>query len=505
VQNPSLWVATTPVTDFPSLSGEVEVDVAVIGAGITGLSVATLLKRSGVRVAVIEAGHVASGATGYTTAKVTSLHGLTYRHLLNAAGEAQTRQYADANQAAVAQVARVVDELAIDCDFRRAEAVTYTEDPTRVGDIEAEVTAAQQVGLPAGFTQSTDLPYPIAGAIRLPDQAMFHPRKYCLALAAAIPGGGSYLFEQTRAIDVTSGPPCEVVTERGRVRAAHVVLATQIPFLDRGGFFARTHPSRSYALAGRVEGSVPEGMYLSVDTPTRSVRPHHADGETFVIIGGEGHKVGQDTDTRHRHEALEGWARDRFHLHSIDYRWSAQDYMPVDDVPYIGRLTPNDERIFVATGFKKWGMTTGTIAGMILAELIMGRPSPWAEVFDSTRMDVRRSAQQFITENLNVAKRFVGDRVDLVTAPEVSALARGHGGVVEVNGEKVAAFRDDDGALHAVSPHCSHMGCVVTWNTAERTWDCPCHGSRYDIAGRAIQGPTVKDLESKSLPSASIP
>jgi Rieske Fe-S protein len=182
--------------------------------------------------------------------------------------------------------------------------------------------------------------------------------------------------------------------------------------------------------------------------------------------------------------------------------------MPVDDVPYIGRLTPNEDRIFVATGFKKWGMTTGTVAGMILSETIQGRKSPWSEVFDATRMDIGRSAQQFITANLNVAKRFVGDRLTTMTAPNVSALGAGEGRIVEVDGAKLAAFRDEEGEVHAVSPHCSHMGCLVTWNTAERTWDCPCHGSRYDFDGRAIQGPTVKDLEPREVaagPSSHTP
>jgi Rieske Fe-S protein len=252
-------------------------------------------------------------------------------------------------------------------------------------------------------------------------------------------------------------------------------------------------------LGARLNSAAPEGMYLSADTPTRSVRPHHENGETFVILGGEGHKVGQDEDTRRRYAALESWARERFDVRAIAYRWSAQDYMPVDNVPYIGRLTPNNERILVATGFKKWGMTTGTIAGMILSETVMGRESPWSPVFNATRLDVRRSVQQFIAENLNVAKRFVGDRLALLKVPDLSDLAPGEGKIVTMHGEKVGAYRDEAGGLYGVSPICAHMGCAVTWNTAERTWDCPCHGSRYDIDGHAIQGPTVKNLEPRSL------
>ena len=479
--------------------GDVSVDVAVIGAGITGLSVATLLKRAGVRVAVIEARRVASGVTGYTTAKITSLHQLVYAELVRNLGAEQARIYAEANQAAIELVARVVHDNGIDCDFRRMAAYTYTEDPARVKDILDEVEASRRLGLPVDYTETTELPYPVRAAVRFDNQALFHPRKYCLALAGMIPGDGSHLFEMTRATDVEEGAPCTVVTERGTVRAEHVVLATQIPFLDRGGFFARTSPSRSYAMGVRIDGPVPEGMYISVEEPARSVRPHPVGDKTVLIIGGEDHKVGQDEDTRQRYAALEAWSHERFTVRSIDYRWSAQDYMPVDNVPYIGRLTPGSERVYVATGYKKWGMTTSTVAGVIIADAILGRENPWSTLFDATRVELTRSAQTFIKENANVAQRFVGDRLSLLHTPSLAELAIGEGKVVEVDGEKVAAYRDEAGVLHTVSPICAHMGCVVSWNSAETTWDCPCHGSRYDYEGRAIQGPTVKDLEPKPL------
>ena len=504
-RNVSLWVSTTPETQYPQLAEHLTVDVAVIGAGITGLSTAVLLKRAGVRVAVIEAGRLASGVTGYTTAKITSLHGLVYAHLVEQIGEERARIYADANQAAIEQVATFVREYAIDCDFRRTTAHTYTEDPLRVGDIRAEAETSVKLGLPASYTETTDLPYPVRAAVRFGNQAQFHPRKYCLALARLIPGDGSHLFEMTRATDVAEGSPCEVITGQGTIRAQHVVLATQIPFMDRGGFFAKTYPSRSYALDVRVGGAVPEGMYLSAEEPTRSVRPYTMGDKELLIIEGESHKVGQDPDTRRRYAALEAWAREAFDVRSIDYRWSAQDYMPVDDIPYIGRLTPASKRVYVATGFKKWGMTTGTFAGMIISDAILDRDNPWASLFDATRVDLTHSARQFATENANVAKRFVADRLDIMKVSDLTELASGEGKVVQVGGEKLAAYRDEGGTVHSVSPVCAHLGCVVSWNSAERTWDCPCHGSRYDYDGHAIQGPTVKDLEPKPLSGGPAP
>jgi nitrite reductase/ring-hydroxylating ferredoxin subunit len=235
-------------------------------------------------------------------------------------------------------------------------------------------------------------------------------------------------------------------------------------------------------------------MYLSADSPTRSVRPVVAGGAE-AVLGGEGHKVGHDPDTRERYAALEDWARERFDVAEITYRWSAQDYVPADSVPYIGRAGPRSQRLFVATGFKKWGMSTAAVAAIILRDRIGGRPNPWAELFDSTRLDVKGEAKSFVTENVDVAKRFVGDRLRARSAPAAAELAPGEGAIAELDGDRVAAFRDDDGRLHAVSARCTHMGCLVAWNTAERSWDCPCHGSRFDPDGNILQGPAVAPLE----------
>lgn len=385
----------------------------------------------------------------------------------------------------------VVDLVAaygIDCELEGADAITYTESAERVGDIEAEVEAAQRAGLPASFTTDTDLPYPVAGAIRLGDQAQFHPRKYCLGLAEAICAAGGTIFERTRALDVIDGSGT-LTTDRGTLQAG-AVLATHLPFPADGGYFARAEPLRSYALAGRVGGALPQGMYISVDEPTRSVRSA-AGG--WLIVGGEGHKVGHDHDTTQRYAALEAWARERYDVEVVGYRWSAQDYKTADGIPYVGLMTAGSRRTFVATGYGKWGMTNAT-AAIILADLIGARDNPWAATFDSTRLAPRQSLKQLVSENLDVAKRFVGDRVGALRAGGADELAPGTGGIVKLAGDTAAAFRDDDGVLHAVSPTCTHLGCQVSLNTAERTWDCPCHGSRFDIDGRVLEGPAVKDL-----------
>lgn len=495
--NPSLWVGTSRAAPFHELHGDLAADVAVVGAGIAGLTAAALLKAQGRRVAVIEAGRVAAGVTGYTTAKLTVLHGLIFDDLVDAFGPEGAGHYAAANLAGMAIVADLAVRHGIDCDLERRPAYTYTTDPAKVDRITAEVAAAQRVGLLAEFTTDTELPYPVEAAIRVGDQAQFHPRKYCIGLARAIDGAGSSVFEQTRALWIDEGSDrVTVETDHGTVTAGAVIQATHLPISDKGGFFARSHPVRSYALSAGLDGPVPRGMYLSADTPTRSVRSARMDGEEVVILGGEGHKVGQDPDTRERYAALERWARDNFAVRAIDYRWSAQDYLTVDSVPFVGPAAPGSDRVLVATGFGKWGMSNGSAAGVLLADRIAGRENPAAAFFDSNRLNPRQSVKDLVKENANVVKRFVGDRLRTETRG-VADLAPGEAAVVVEGGERMAAYRDDAGTVHAVSPVCTHLGCTVTWNTAETTWDCPCHGSRFSCDGAVIQGPAVTDLEPR--------
>lgn len=495
----SLWIATAGETDYPPLAGDARFDVAVLGGGVIGLTTALLLKRAGRRVAVVEAGRVARGVTARTTAKISSLHGLVYNDVQSSFGQEGARVYGEANQAGLEWMAAYVADEKIDCDFRRRDNYTYTESPEDVGRIEQEVDAAAKAGLPAAFVEDVPLPFPVAAAVRFSGQAEFHPLKYLLAMAGQIAGDGCEIYEQTRALGVKGGSPSEVETSSGTMRADDVIVATHFPFLDRGLFFARQHPERSYAIAMTQTGEPPDGMFLSTETPAHSIRSHPVGRGELLLVGGESHKTGQGGNHSARYRRLEAYARERFDVGSVEHRWSTQDNMPVDGVPYIGKLTPVSGRIHVATGMKKWGLAQGTAAAMILSDAVMGRRNPWSDLYSPSRMKPLASATELVKENANVAKRFVGDRFRKPDADELSDIAQGEGRVVTVGGEKVAAYRDEHGGVHAVSPVCTHLFCLVDWNDAERSWDCPCHGSRFDVDGRVIQGPAVKDLEPKVL------
>lgn len=491
----SYWLATKPDVRFARLEGDLTVDVAVLGGGITGVTTALLLKQAGKTVALVELRRIGHGVSGNTTAKLTSGHGLVYAKLARKHGSEVARVYAESNEAGLAKIAELVETHAIECDFERSDNYVYGTAPADAAHLREEALAAREAGLDVDFVGELALPFPVAGAVRLRDQAQFHPAKYLAALAKLVDGDGSHVFEETRATGVKDGDPPTITTSGGTIRADDVVVATHLPFLDRGLHFARAHPQMSYAIAAPVESS-PEGMYLSISEPTRSIRttPHGA--ERLLVLGGEGHPAGREENTRRRYEALEHDLANWFGGEP-QYRWSAHDYVPVDGLPYIGRLTPLTKRLRVATGFAKWGLTKGTLAAMILTDEILGRPNPWAQTYDASRLDVTRSFADLVTENARVGARFIGDRL---SARTLDSIQKGGGAVVRNGLSQLAVHRDDGGQLHALSARCTHLGCIVAWNTAERTWDCPCHGSRFDTEGRVLEGPATADLEQRSVP-----
>jgi glycine/D-amino acid oxidase-like deaminating enzyme/nitrite reductase/ring-hydroxylating ferredoxin subunit len=499
---PSFWLATTPETDYPAVSDGVRVDVAIVGGGITGITAAVLLKRAGKTVALVESKRIVQGATGYTTAKVTSGHGASYTKIRKAFGADGARTYAEANEAALEWIAKLIEANRIDCDFERRTNYVYAQTEDEVAELRQEAEVQRQAGLATRLVDETPLPFPVAAALRLENQAQFHPRRYLLALAATIAGDGSYVFEQSRVDMVKHGQPCEVVVGRRVILAGDVILATHLPILDGGLFFAKTYPHRSYAVAAPLAAAPdPDGMYINSGTPTRSIRTIRDGDRVLIQVGGNGHKTGEEDDTPARYEQLEDFLREHWPgAGEVEHRWSTQDYMAHDNVPYVGRLRRRSEHLYVATGYSKWGMTNGTAAATMLTDAILGRANPWAGLYDSKRLPPRSSLTSYLRENAAAGLHFFSGYLSRGDRARVDELGPGDGALIRIRGRKTAVYRDDERRLHGLSPVCRHLYCVVDWNAAERSWDCPCHGSRYAGDGAAIQGPTTEDLRRRRLP-----
>ncbi|MDP2210574.1 MAG: FAD-dependent oxidoreductase [Candidatus Aquicultor sp.] len=494
----SYWIDTTPDTDFPPLQEGIEVDTVIIGGGIVGITAATLLKEAGQTVAIVDMNKIVKSVTGHSTAKVTSLHALIYQQLLRHFSKDDVRRYGDANQSAIDRIESFVTAKSIDCDFARTPAFTYTESEKNLSSIKKEVEAAQEVGLPASYVETSPLPFEILGAVRFENQAKFHPRKYLLALAQEIPGNGSYIFENTRALHINEGDPCYVSTDKGEIRGKHVILATHFPFYDKGLFFSRLYPHYAYALGVRIAEEVPEGLYYSMDGEHHSIRNQPTGNGPLLIIGGGNHKTGQGGNTLAFYKSIEKYARERFDIKSIDYYWSTEDYDTADRMPYIGK-SPRSEHVYLATGFGGWGMTNGTLSAMIISDLILERPNPWSSLFNPSRVDVVASGRAFVAGGVNILKQYASSLLVPTHAHSLADIPKGAGMKVLINKKEIAAYKDEEGTVTAISPVCTHLSCIVNWNNAEKTWDCPCHGSRYDRQGEVIHGPALKNLPHEDV------
>lgn len=490
----SFWIASTPSTAYPALTEDIAVDIAIVGAGITGITSAYLLTRAGCNVCVIDAGPICHGASAHTTAKITSQHGLTYNRIITGMGEALARQYADANQTALHEIAHLVHELKIDCDFSWQQAYVYTQQDDYIDAIRQEADAAAALGLKASYLTELPLPLPVKAALCFEEQAQFHPRKYLLHLANEITAAGGLIFEQTKMTDVIAGAPLTLIADNGmKITANKLIIASHYPFHEAMGlYFTRLYPERSYGLAVKINGSYPGGMYISAEDPARSLRSQPTSGSELILVSGEHHKTGQGPDTNTHYHNLADFAESLFDVEDIPYRWSTQDYTTADEIPYIGNLTHNTPDIYVATGFRKWGMTTGMVSALIFRDLIMHGHSPWSEVYSPSRFTPGASALNFVKENLNVAKHLIAGKI--LPVPNHITIPAGEGQIVDINGERVGAYRDEKGRLHLVDTTCTHLGCELQWNSAEKSWDCPCHGSRFTYEGEIIASPALHEL-----------
>ncbi|UOR13650.1 FAD-dependent oxidoreductase [Halobacillus amylolyticus] len=493
----SLW-RDLQVDTFPALSEDRQADVTVIGAGITGITTAYLLTKQGYNVILLEAGKIMEGTTGYTTAKITSQHGLIYAHLLKTIGEKKSKLYYQANQEALTLIDEIRTDNGIDCDFSYQDAYVYGETSQSKREIEEEAKAYERLGIDGGLIKETPLPFPVASAVKINDQAQFHP--YLRFLVHDLIKRNTPIFENTRAVDVEKDRQPKVTTQEGySVTSDHVVMATHFPFKDLENlYFARLHVERSYSIAVEPAKKIPEEMYLSADQPKRSLRYTVNDlGEPLLLVGGNGHTSGQVEDTLVHYRNLRSFAHHHFTVEEISYRWSAQDLSTMDMVPYIGPITEKQSNIYVATGFAKWGMTNGTIAARLISDLINQKDNPYTDLFSPSRFHLKQDMKNLTKENADVAKEFVKGKLNRQNK-KLEELDHDEGAVVHHNGKRAGAYKDSAGNLSLVDTACTHMGCELSWNTAERSWDCPCHGSRFTTGGKVIEGPATKPLKKLS-------
>jgi glycine/D-amino acid oxidase-like deaminating enzyme len=504
VTESSLWIDDA-APRHPVLENDRRADVVVIGAGITGLTTAALLVRSGYEVVVLEARRVGTGTSGNTTAKVSALQGSRYQKIAGDHGPDAARRYGASQLAALRWMSAQVDERGIDCDWERRAAVSYADSTEGRHTIERETAAATAAGLPVRRVEDVDLPFPISAAVVLDDQAQFDPGPYLRALADevdAAPTGA--VFEGSRVTSVRGRSDHAVTTDLATVHARHVVVATLLPIVDRGLFFARAAPKTSYIVALRATGDLPDGMYLSVDDPTRSLRTaRDTDGE-LLLVGGSGHPTGKGGVHERRYRELIDWARQHLPVSDLVARWSAHDYETADHLPWVGSSSPLTPDVLVATGFEKWGMTMGTAAALALHDRITndadGPAAEWSGLFSPSRV-TRPGIVRAARMNAEVAVKLTSGWIH----PEEPAAADGSGaryrrGILPV-GEAAPASsappRPHDTDPDEVVVVCTHLGGVCGWNEAERTWDCPLHGSRFDADGDVLTGPATRPLHRR--------
>ncbi len=495
----TLWTDTRSTLRRPALTHDLDVDVCIIGAGITGVTAAALLAQEGVRVAVLEARALGQGTTGGTTAHATEILDTRFHQIEKDFGNDGARLVAGAGRVAIDTIESLCNRYAIeDAGFERVPGWLYADTEAQREELAKEIAAWERCGIAFSSESAVPLPFPTYGAARIEGQAQFHPLAFTLGLAEALTARGALFFDDSRVLAIDETDTCVLHLENGvTVRAPHVLLATHAP-ITRVQLQTKLDPLRSYVVA--YEGATcPKGLYWDLHDPYNYIREATVGDKQYLLIGGADHRTGIETDTEARFAVVEEYAKSRFGVRGAPaYRWSREFAEPVDGIPFIGP-TPKWDKVFVGTGYSGNGMTFGTVAAIMFADHVLNRTSPYAALFSPKRFKPIASAASFLDHNLEAAVHLFGDRISPPDVESAAQIARGEGKTMRVRGERLAVYRDEQDALHCVSAVCTHLGCLVHFNNAERSWDCPCHGSRFDVDGTVITGPAAKPLAKKSL------
>lgn len=474
----SIWSKTINFEEREALSGDIYTEVVIIGAGMAGILTAYLLSQKGVKSIILEAKRIAGGQTKNTTAKITSQHSLIYDKLIKNFGEDKARQYASANQEAILRYLKIIEQNNIDCNFNQVPSFLYSTKEEE--GLIRETEAAKKLGIAAEFTNQTTLPFSIKGAVKFEKQAQFHPLEFVKEIIKSLT-----IYEHTEVKKVEEN---RVITDLGIVNAKHIVFATHYPFINMPGYyFLRMHQERSYVITLENASKI-EGMYYGIDQDGLSFRNF----DNQLLLGGGNHRTGKNREGG-QYEMLRKRARELYPDSIETAHWSAQDCMTLDDIPYIGQYSSTTPNWYVATGFKKWGMTSSMVSAIIISDQITNIENPNAEIFSPQRFTPSASAKTFLEEGMYAVKGLSG-RIFAPPRAAVEKLPIGHGGIVEYNGDKVGVYKDENDEVYVVSIKCPHLGCQLEWNPDEKTWDCPCHGSRFDFRGNLMDNPAQEDL-----------
>lgn len=474
----SVWSESCKFRKREALNKDIKTDVLVIGAGIAGILIAYMLKQNGREVIVIDASEIASGNTKNTTAKITSQHDLIYSKLIAEFGEEKARQYAKANELAIKKYKEIIEDKRIECDFEEKPAYVYSLNEVDV--LKEEVEAAKNLGIDAEFVQEANLPFKINGAVKFNNQAQFNPLKFLKGISNEL-----VIYENTRALEIKENL---VVTSGGNITAKNIVVATHYPIMNAPGYyFMKMHQERSYVLALENTSEI-DGMYIDLNKEGYSFRTYN----NLLLLGGISHRTGENEEGG-SYDELRKVAKRLYPKAKEKYYWSAQDCMTIDGIPYIGRYSSETPNIYVATGFNKWGMTSSMVSAMIISDMILEKENDFSEIFSPRRFDLSLSINNIANDLIETAKNFIAQKVSIPSS-EIEHIKNGHGGIIEYNGEKVGVYKNKEGKEFFVSTKCTHLGCQLSWNADELTWDCPCHGSRFDYKGRLVGSPATKDL-----------
>ena len=474
----SLWSESCNFRKREALNKDIKTDILVIGAGIAGILTAYMLKQKGREVVVIDAAEIASGNTKNTTAKITSQHDLIYSKLITEFGEEKARQYAKANELAIKKYKEIIEDKRIECNFEEKSAYVYSLNEVEV--LKEEKEAAKKLGIDAEFVQEANLPFKINGAVKFNNQAQFNPLKFLKDISNEL-----VIYKNTRALEIKENL---VVTSGGNITAENIVVATHYPIMNAPGYyFMKMHQERSYVLALENKSEI-DGMYIDLNKEGYSFRTYN----NLLLLGGISHRTGENEEGG-SYDELRKVAKRLYPKAKEKYHWSAQDCMTIDGIPYIGRYSSETPNIYVATGFNKWGMTSSMVSAMIISDMILEKENDFSEIFSPRRFDLSLSINNIANDLIETAKNFIAQKV-YIPSSEIEHIKNGHGGIIEYNGEKVGVYKNKEGKEFFVSTKCTHLGCQLSWNADELTWDCPCHGSRFDYKGRLIGSPATKDL-----------